>query len=154
MSFPAVHSTEPCRSTERCRSRGHQLLRQWASDVDPDTTALNAVVYGHAMRQLKYEDVPKELALSIARGAVEAQGPATWLRPFDSDEGACRRPAHDRLPRPTARGLAGTAVDVPGVAASACVPCRRATASFVLRRDCMTIPATTNHRERTCCRCT
>jgi len=44
--------------------------RAWSLELD--SLSVPAVVYGHAMRQLKYPDVPVELAMAVARGALTA----------------------------------------------------------------------------------
>jgi len=51
-----------------------RACRDYAHDQDP--AGLPVTVYVHAMRQLKYRDVPKDLALAAARGAIAAANPA------------------------------------------------------------------------------
>lgn len=46
--------------------------RAWCNRVQPDRNLLAAVVYAHALRQLKYPQTDKLRALAIARGAIEA----------------------------------------------------------------------------------
>lgn len=48
-----------------------RACREWATRLD--APAVPCVVYAHAVRQLKYDDVQPLLALAVARGAVEAQ---------------------------------------------------------------------------------
>ena len=47
-----------------------QVCREWALSVGSEVE-LAAMVYAHAVRQLKYEDTNKALALSIAGAAAE-----------------------------------------------------------------------------------
>ena len=49
-----------------------EKCRQWASDTVQSDRAINATGFAFAIRQLKYPDTNKGLALAIAKSAIDA----------------------------------------------------------------------------------
>ena len=46
-------------------------LRSWAQEVSFSHLEIAAVLYSYAIRQLKYEDTDKDLAMALLRAAIE-----------------------------------------------------------------------------------